>query len=65
MSSIRIWILSTGRSEFEKRFTLYTISGLIDEIREGDRSLRFDLQERKQGLNAVYVKVSQYITVKF
>ncbi|EZH75233.1 CspA family cold shock protein [Aquimarina sp. EL_43] len=32
------------------------ISGLIDEIREGD-VVEFDLQEGKKGLNAVNVKV--------
>ena len=32
------------------------ISGLIDEIREGDE-VEFDLQESKKGLNAVNVKV--------
>ena len=32
------------------------ISGLIDEIREGD-SVEFDLTEGKKGLNAVNVKV--------
>jgi len=32
------------------------ISGLIDEIREGD-FVEFDLQEGKKGLNAVNVKV--------
>ena len=32
------------------------ISGLIDEIREGDE-VDFDLQEGKKGLNAVNVKV--------
>ena len=32
------------------------ISGLIDEIREGDE-VEFDLQEGKKGLNAVNVKV--------
>jgi cold shock protein len=32
------------------------ISGLIDEIREGDL-VEFDLQEGKKGLNAVNVKV--------
>ena len=31
------------------------ISGLIDEIREGD--VEFDLEEGKKGLNAVNVKV--------
>jgi len=32
------------------------VSGLIDEIREGD-AVEFDLQEGKKGLNAVNVKV--------
>ena len=32
------------------------ISGLIDEIREGDE-VEFDLTEGKKGLNAVNVKV--------
>ncbi|HZW62989.1 MAG TPA: cold shock domain-containing protein [Flavobacteriaceae bacterium] len=32
------------------------ISGLIDEIRDGDE-VEFDLQEGKKGLNAVNVKV--------
>ena len=32
------------------------ISGLIDEIREGDE-VEFDLQEGKRGLNAVNVRV--------
>ena len=32
------------------------ISGLIDEINEGD-AVEFDLQEGKKGLNAVNVKV--------
>ena len=32
------------------------ISGLIDEINEGD-NVEFDLQEGKKGLNAVNVKV--------
>jgi len=32
------------------------ISGLIDEIREGD-AVEFDLKEGKKGLNAVSVKV--------
>ena len=34
------------------------VSGLIDEIREGD-SVEFELQEGKKGLNAVNVKVIQ------
>ncbi|WP_047546113.1 cold-shock protein [Psychroserpens sp. Hel_I_66] len=32
------------------------ISGLVDEIREGDE-VEFDLSEGKKGLNAVNVKV--------
>ncbi|RLD47282.1 MAG: cold-shock protein [Bacteroidetes bacterium] len=32
------------------------VSGLIDEIREGD-SVEFDLKEGRKGLNAVDVKV--------
>ena len=32
------------------------ISGLIDEVREGD-TVEFDLQEGRKGLNAVNVKV--------
>ncbi len=32
------------------------VSGLVDEIREGDQ-VEFDLQEGKKGLNAVNVKV--------
>ncbi len=32
------------------------ISGLVDEVREGDQ-VEFDLQEGKKGLNAVNVKV--------
>ncbi len=32
------------------------VTGLIDEIREGDQ-VEFDLQEGKRGLNAVNVKV--------
>ena len=32
------------------------ISGLIDEVREGD-NVEFDLQEGRKGLNAVNVKV--------
>lgn len=32
------------------------VSGLIDEIREGD-SVEFDLEEGRKGLNAVNVKV--------
>lgn len=32
------------------------ISGLVDEIREGDK-VEFELQEGRKGLNAVNVKV--------
>ncbi|AFL79586.1 cold shock protein [Aequorivita sublithincola DSM 14238] len=32
------------------------VTGLIDEVREGDE-VEFDLQEGKKGLNAVNVKV--------
>ena len=32
------------------------VSGLIDEVREGD-TVEFDLQEGRKGLNAVNVKV--------
>jgi CspA family cold shock protein len=32
------------------------ISGLIDEVREGD-TVEFDLQEGRKGMNAVNVKV--------
>ncbi|MDA0177119.1 MULTISPECIES: cold-shock protein [Mesoflavibacter] len=32
------------------------ISGLIDEVREGD-NVEYDLQEGRKGLNAVNVKV--------
>ncbi|MCL6273369.1 cold-shock protein [Flagellimonas sp. S174] len=32
------------------------VSGLIDEIREGDQ-VEFDLEQGKKGLNAVNVKV--------
>ncbi|MRT17956.1 cold shock domain-containing protein [Vitellibacter sp. q18] len=32
------------------------VTGLVDEIREGDE-VEFDLQEGKKGLNAVNVKV--------
>lgn len=32
------------------------VSGLIDEIREGDQ-VEFDLQEGKKGMNAVNVRV--------
>lgn len=41
---------ATGKEHFVH------ISGLIDEIREGDE-VEFELQEGKKGLNAVNVKV--------
>lgn len=41
--------------ETEKEHFVH-ISGLIDEIREGDK-VEFDLEEGKKGLNAVKVKV--------
>lgn len=34
------------------------VSGLIDEIREGD-TVEFELQEGKKGMNAVDVRVTQ------
>lgn len=42
--------------EGSKKEHFVHISGLIDEIREGDL-VEFDLQEGKKGLNAVNVKV--------
>ena len=41
--------------ETEKEHFVH-VSGLIDEIREGDK-VEFDLEEGKKGLNAVKVKV--------
>ena len=41
--------------ESKKEYFVH-VSGLIDEIREGD-SVEFELQEGKKGLNAVNVKV--------
>jgi len=65
-----IYIMSKGTVKFfndSKGFGFITeegsnkdhfvhISGLIDEVREGDE-VEFDLQEGKKGLNAVNVKV--------
>lgn len=41
--------------ESEKEYFVH-ISGLIDEIREGDR-VEFELKEGRKGLNAVEVRV--------
>lgn len=41
--------------ETEKEHFVH-VSGLIDEIREGD-AVEFDLQDGRKGLNAVNVKV--------
>ncbi|RED47563.1 cold-shock protein [Seonamhaeicola aphaedonensis] len=42
--------------EGSKKEHFVHISGLIDEIKEGD-DVEFDLQEGRKGLNAVNVKV--------
>ena len=42
--------------ETSKKEYFVHISGLIDEIREGD-TVEFELEEGKKGLNAVNVKV--------
>ncbi len=42
--------------EGSKKEHFVHISGLIDEIREGDH-VEFDLEQGKKGLNAVNVKV--------
>jgi CspA family cold shock protein len=44
------------KEEGENKEHFVHVSGLIDEIREGDE-VEFDLQEGKKGLNAVNVKV--------
>ena len=41
--------------ETEKEHFVH-VSGLVDEIREGDK-VEFELEEGKKGLNAVRVKV--------
>ena len=41
--------------ETQKEYFVH-VSGLIDEIREGD-TVEYDLQEGRKGLNAVNVKV--------
>ncbi|NOZ34627.1 MAG: cold shock domain-containing protein [Chlorobi bacterium] len=41
--------------ETQKEYFVH-VSGLIDEIREGD-AVEYDLQEGRKGLNAVNVKV--------
>lgn len=42
--------------EGSKKEYFVHISGLVDEIREGD-AVEFDLQEGRKGLNAVNVRV--------
>ncbi len=42
--------------EGEDREHFVHVSGLIDEVREGDR-VEFDLEQGKKGLNAVNVRV--------
>jgi CspA family cold shock protein len=42
--------------EGSKKEHFVHISGLVDEVREGD-NVEFDLQEGRKGLNAVNVKV--------
>ena len=42
-------------SETNEEFFVH-ISGIVDEIREGD-SVEFDLKEGRKGMNAVDVKV--------
>lgn len=43
-------------SEDNKEYFVH-VSGLIDEVREGD-NVTFDLKEGRKGLNAVDVKVA-------
>lgn len=43
-------------SEDSKEYFVH-VSGLIDEIREGD-TVTFDLKEGRKGLNAVDVKIA-------
>lgn len=42
--------------EGEEKEHFVHVSGLIDEIREGD-TVEFDLEQGKKGMNAVNVKV--------
>ncbi|RLD33960.1 MAG: cold-shock protein [Bacteroidetes bacterium] len=44
-----------SEDETKKEYFVH-VSGLIDEIREGD-SVEFELKEGKKGLNAVNVKL--------
>ena len=46
--------------ESKKEYFVH-VSGLIDEIKEGD-AVEFELQEGRKGLNAVNVKLSQSFT---
>ena len=43
--------------ESKKEYFVH-ISGLVDQVREGD-AVSFDLKEGKKGLNAINVKVAQ------
>lgn len=44
-------------NETQKEYFVH-ISGLIDEVREGD-NVEFELAEGRKGINAVNVKVAQ------
>ena len=50
----KVLVLFTEEGSDKEHFV--HISGLVDEIREGDE-VEFDLTEGKKGLNAVNVKV--------
>jgi len=45
-----------SEDESEKEYFVH-VSGLVDEIREGD-NVEFELEEGRKGLNAVNVKVA-------
>ena len=55
ISGKRLTFLPGAEEGVEKDHFVH-ISGLVDEIREGD-TVEFDLQEGNKGLNAVNVKV--------
>jgi len=44
------------KNDDSKKETFVHVSGLINDIKEGDR-VEFDLQEGKKGMNAVNVKL--------